>query len=180
MQTLPDYLRDGLTLISIGINPSVNSVKAGFYFATPRNRFWRAFSASGLVCENLAPGREAVELLFTRYNIGFTDVVKRPSSSASAITTQEFRQGAVVLKEKLLRYQPKIAWFHGKEAYRNFAKYTDSLPDQIPWGQQQQSIGASLAFVTPNPSPANAAFSLEELTTWYRKLKELVGALESP
>ena len=37
-------------------------------------------------------------------------------------------------------------------------------------GLQKRSIGASWVFVTPNPSPANAAYSLDDLAEWYRRL----------
>jgi len=38
-------------------------------------------------------------------------------------------------------------------------------------------IGDSRVFVTPNPSPANAAFSLEDLTDWYARLARLRESL---
>jgi len=38
---------------------------------------------------------------------------------------------------------------------------------------QPERIGDARVFVTPNPSPANAAFSLAVLTDWYRKLAAL-------
>ena len=174
LPTLPDYLQDGLEIVSIGINPSVNSARAGFYFATLQNRFWRALNASGLAPEALEPGREAVAKLFHTYRIGFTDVAKRPSSSASQLKAEDFRTGAPLLRQKLLRYQPLIAWFHGKEAYGNYLRHADGLRAQdIPWGRQERNIGKSVVFVTPNPSPANAAFSLGVLVDWYRRLRAL-------
>jgi len=180
VDTLPDYLRPDLDIISVGINPSVNSARAGFYFATPQNRFWRALNASGLAPETLTPGREAVERLFNVYRIGFTDVAKRPSSSAAQVSTPEFRQGAPMLKEKLLRYQPRIVWFHGKEAYGRYLRHAESVDKpEILWGRQPRAIGKSLVFVTPNPSPANAAFSLDTLIDWYRQLKTLRDSLKN-
>jgi TDG/mug DNA glycosylase family protein len=180
MITLPDYLREGLDIVSIGINPSVNSVRAGFYFATPQNRFWKALNASGLVPEAMTPGRAAVERLFTQYSIGFTDVAKTPSSSASAVKPAAFRKHAPLLKEKLLRYKPRIAWFHGKQAYGAYLRYAEGVVDEdVPWGRQARRIGQSVVFVTPNPSPANAAFSLETLVEWYRKLAALRDELSA-
>ncbi len=73
-ESLPDYLADGLDIVSIGINPSRYSVERGFYFARPGNRFWPTLNASGLVPEKLDPGIAAIETLFNRYRIGFTDV----------------------------------------------------------------------------------------------------------
>ena len=177
METLPDYLRDDLVILSIGLNPSLPSVALGFYFANPRNRFWKALNRSALVAVDLTPGEAAQESLFHEHGIGFTDVVKRPSAGMSALRAADYREGAPALREKLLRYQPLIAWFHGKEAYRNYLKHTGLSVKSLVWGEQSQLIGCSHVFVTPNPSPANAAFSLPMLVAWYEKLAVLRDAL---
>ena len=177
METLPDYLRDGLTVVSIGINPSLPSVAAGFYFANPRNRFWKALDQSGIVPVPLTPGEAAQEALFHSHGFGFTDVVKRPSAGMSALRAADYREGAPVLRKKLLSHQPLIAWFHGKEAYRNYRKYTGEPNESLDWGEQSHHIGQSYVFVTPNPSPANAAFSLAVLIAWYTRLGELRARL---
>ena len=67
MNTLPDAVREGLRAIAVGINPSLPSVRAGFYFANPRNRFWPALNASRLVDAPLEPGPGAVTVLVERY-----------------------------------------------------------------------------------------------------------------
>lgn len=172
-ETLPDYLRPGLAIVSIGLNPSVVSARRGFYFANPRNRFWRALNASGLVDETLAPGREAVERLFERYGIGFTDLVSRATPGLADLKPDDFRSGAPALKERIERYAPKIAWFHGKETWRRYLRYAEGVHAAPGLGMQQTRIGSSLVFVTPSPSPANAAVPLEELIKWYRRLKAL-------
>ena len=56
MKTLPDYIRGDLRILSIGLNPSLPSVREGFYFANPRNRFWRALQCSGLLSDELETG----------------------------------------------------------------------------------------------------------------------------
>ena len=45
----------------------------------------------------------------------------------------------------------------------------------IEWGEQPRRIGAARVFVTPNPSPANAAYSLDVLTDWYRQLSNIAS-----
>jgi len=179
LKTLPDYLRQGLEIVSIGLNPSLNSVSAGFYFATPQNRFWKALNASTLIPEKLAPGKPAVEKLFHQYSTGFTDVVRRPTAGGHELKAKDFREGAPALHEKLMRFQPHIAWFHGKQAYRHYLKFTGAAADQLAWGEQRRRIGITYVFVTPNPSPANARFSLEELVRWYRALKALRDTLRN-
>jgi len=170
MQTLPDYLRPGLTLVSIGLNPSLPSVRAGFYFANPRNRFWRALNASGLLARPLEPGAAAMQLLLDEHAVGFTDVVKRPTAGGHALCAADFREWAPRLHDKLVHFAPRIAWFHGKQAWSGYLRYSADDRQPVGWGAQPFRIGSARVFVTPNPSPANAAYSLAELTDWYRRL----------
>ena len=98
MNTLPDAVREGLRAIAVGINPSLPSVRAGFYFANPRNRFWPALNASRLVDAPLEPGPDAVTVLVERYGIGFTDIVKRPTAGSGELRPREYREGAARLE----------------------------------------------------------------------------------
>jgi TDG/mug DNA glycosylase family protein len=174
MNTLKDYLDFNLDILSIGLNPSTISVEHGYYFANPRNRFWKALNASGLLSEELVPSKRSQEKLVAGYKIGFTDVVKRHSSMGKDLRAADYKEWAPLLKIKIEKYQPKVCWFHGKVAMQNYIKYTDSKNNTIVWGRQVFKIKDSIVFVTPNPSPANAAFSLEVITDWYRKLCVLV------
>lgn len=169
-ESLPDILGSDMRLLSIGLNPSLPSVAAGFYFANPRNRFWAALNASALLGEIVSPGPDSMQQLLTREGLGFTDLVKRPTRGASELRVQDYRQGAPQLLDLIEHYQPRYAWFHGKLAYKNFIRYGGWDSDGDNWGLQPQRIGDTRIFVTPNPSPANAAFSLGDLVTWYNRL----------
>jgi len=171
LATLPDYLAPGLEIVSIGLNPSLPSVRAGFYFANPRNRFWRALNGSGLPAAALVPGVAAMEVLLTRDAIGFTDVVKRPTAGGHDLRAADYREWSPLLLQKLEKFQPLIAWFHGKQAYTNYLNYGEGVKAAIAWGEQPRCIGQARVFVTPNPSPANAAYSLDVLTDWFRQLQ---------
>ena len=180
MKTLPDYLRPGLRVLSIGLNPSLPSVEAGFYFANPRNRFWRALNRSGLPAKPLTPSAAAMETLFERDGIGFTDVVKRATRGGAELRAADYRRDVPVLKEKLERFAPQIAWFHGKQAYGFYMRYGEQQTDlKTDWGAQSLRVGMSRVFITPNPSPANAAFSLDDLIEWYRKLARFSRRIKS-
>ncbi len=168
--TLPDYMAADLRVLSIGLNPSLPSVRAGFYFANPRNRFWPAFQTSGLVqlCEE--PSTHFHRSLLEHEGIGFTDVVKRPSRQGHELRGADYAEGAPQLLQKLENYQPQWAWVHGKVAYRNFLKYAlRETPRQITWGEQPIRISNTRVFVTPNPSPANAAWSLADIQHQYQE-----------
>lgn len=173
MKTLPDYLRKNLEIVSIGLNPSINSVRAGYYFATKQNRFWRALNASKLVGETLEPGVDAMDVMFGNYSIGFTDVVKRPTPGLASLKASDFCEWAPDLASRLDRYRPRVAWFHGKVTYEKYLRYGEGSVREVSWGRQHQGIGEIVVFVTPNPSPANAIFSLADITAWYRKLASL-------
>lgn len=170
MKTLPDYLAPGLDIVLVGLNPGLYSARVGHYFAAPSNRFWTAINRSGLLKEPLDA--------FTDYKIleqgvGFTDVVKRPSSGASDLRAADFRRWAPVLKEKLERFQPRTVCFQGVTGYRNYLRYAEGVQEQPKLGLQPHTIGRSMVFLVPNPSPANAAFSVEDLVSWYRRLDDL-------
>ena len=168
--TLTDYLEHDLDIVFIGINPSSYSVRAGHYFANPRNRFWSALNRSGLVDRELSPEEDA---RLRDYHIGFTDVVKRPTPQASGLGAADFRRWVPVLQAKLLQYQPRIACFQGVTGYRAYLKYGEGVEDKPGLGLQQRTIGQTRIFVVPNPSPANAQYSLDDLVYWYRQLNEL-------
>ena len=170
MHTLPDYLADNLDIVFVGLNPGLHSVEVGHYFATPRNRFWTALNRSGLVA---VPMNAEDDLRMLEHGIGFTDVVKRPTSGASELRAADFRRWVPVLQAKLERYSPRIVCFHGTTAYRGYLKHTVGSAGKLELGQQPIAIGGSHVFVVPNPSPANAAWSLDDLVEWYRRLRAL-------
>ena len=119
VDTLPNYLKNGLDIIFVGLNPSTYSVRMGYYFANPRNRFWAAFNRSGLIHHDLAPD---LDYTLLDYGIGFTDVVKRPTAQGSQLTGEDFRQWVPVLQRKLKEFQPLIGCFHGVTAYGRYLK----------------------------------------------------------
>ena len=175
MNTLPDAVRTGLRALAVGINPSLPSVRQGFCFANPRNRFWPALNASRLVDAPLEPGPDAVAVLVERYRIGFTDIVKRPTAGSAELRAHEFREGAVRLEALLLRLQPRVVWFQGAQAWRAFARHAGwRITGRVAWGAQDGTVGGARVFVTPNPSPANAAWSLPALVQWFDVLADFL------
>jgi TDG/mug DNA glycosylase family protein len=175
-RTLPDYLREGLDLLFVGINPGTYSVERGRYFARRTNRFWPAFSASrlslrvrrGLGVSVLMPEHDAGLMEF---GIGFTDVVKVPSANAAGLDPAAFAEWAPRLLERLRRYAPRVACFHGVTAYRAFARHALRVPDAgANLGAQRERVGETRVFVVPNPSPANAHFTVVDQRRWYDRL----------
>ena len=151
--TLPDHLCDGLDIVFVGINPGAYSATVGQYFATSTNRFWRAFSRSGIVDidRDLVAGDEA---WLNNAGVGFTDVVKRASASASSLKAADYRYWAPLTLQKLEEHAPLVVCFNGLTGYQAFARYSLDLRLKPKLGEQAERIGSSRGFVAPNPSAA--------------------------
>lgn len=176
MDTLPDYLQPGLDIVLVGLNPGLSSVKVGHYFASPRNRFWEAINRSGLLSERL---NADIDYKMLEQGIGFTDVVKRPTKGSSDLRAADFREWSPILKQKLEKFQPLIVCFHGATGYRNYLKHAENVNEKPALGLQNRTIGLSKIFLIPNPSPANAVYSLDDLVFWYQQLKTLRDELKN-
>lgn len=181
METLPDYLDHELDLVVIGQNPSPASIARRCYYGNPRNRFWPAFRAAGLAPPDFEPGPAGFQRLRDQHRIGFTDVVKRPTPGAGDLRAADFRAWAPVLDTHLRAYRPRIAWFNGKGVYEGYLRYGRGIktPGPVALGEQPDTLDGIVAFVTPNPSPANAAYSLDDLTDWYRRVADLRDRLKN-
>ena len=175
--TLNDYLDDDTRLLAIGLNPSLISVQSGFYFANSRNRFWRAFNSSQILSESLTVNNRVHAKLAAEYGIGFTDVMKRATSSGSQLRADDFKRDAPNLRTKLERYQPAWLWFHGKVAFQQFLFYAYGLKGQWHWGWNEVPVITSRVFVSPNPSSANAVFSLQDLVAYYNQLAMAINKM---
>ena len=162
-ETLPDYLREGLEIVFVGLNPGLYSAQVGHYFAHKHNRFWPALSASGLVPEPVGPEDDARLLA---WGIGLTDVVKRPTRGIHELTPAEFRRGAKALRDKLVRYKPRIVCFVGLTGYRVCCG-SEGSP-----GLQAGRFAEAQVFVIPSTSPRNAHYSLATISAALRDLKQ--------
>ncbi|MGE5321288.1 MAG: mismatch-specific DNA-glycosylase [Actinomycetota bacterium] len=182
--TLPDYLEVGLDLVFVGINPGLFSVRQGHYFARASSRFWPALSASklsaeirrSLGCALLRPEHDQV---LSQFGIGFTDVIKRPSANAGELSPEEFERWSPLLLEKLQMYAPRVACFHGLTGFRPFLKYALKCLNRNPaLGPQPERVGPVRLYVVPNPSPANAHFTVADQTAWYNRLADFVARMK--
>ena len=169
-KTLPDYLREGLDVVLVGMNPGLYSAQVGHYFAYRHNRFWSALSASGLVPEQVGPEDDARLL---EWGIGLTDVVKRPTHGIHELTPAEFRRGAKDLQEKIVRYKPRVVCFIGLTGYRMCCGSKSAL------GKRTDRFGGAEVFVVPSTSPRNAHYSLTAITAAFRDLKEYLQRVRS-
>lgn len=180
-QTLPDYLDYRLDLVFIGINPGLYSVRQGHYFARKTSRFWPALSASNLSAQMrqelgtvvLKPEHDSV---LPRFGIGLTDVIKIPSANAGELNPNDFMEWSPALLKKLKHYAPRVACFHGLTGFRPFLRFALKSTERAPaLGPQPEVVGSTRLYVVPNPSPANAHFTLKDQTAWYDRVAEFIA-----
>lgn len=168
-QDVPDYLRPGLKLVIVGINPGARSGASRHHYAWPGNHFWPLMYQSGLLT---APLTYAEDHRVLDYDIGLTNLVDRTSRSASDLSLVEMRAGAASLREKLLACRPRVVCFNGKGIYAVF-----SGQKNVRLGLQEDTLNGCLLFVVPSSSARTAAYQRDAKLRYFRQLKELVDGL---
>lgn len=165
MQPLPDHLQENLDIVFIGFNPSLKSGEVGYNYANRSNRFWKILHQSGLTPRQYAPEEDS-QLLKLGY--GLTNIVERPTQGAADITKEEYKEGRVILRNKLKTYSPKIACYVGKGVYQEFSRKRN-----IPWGVQDESVvDGVIDFVAPSSSGL-VRMKLDEIVEIYKELTDL-------
>jgi TDG/mug DNA glycosylase family protein len=161
---LRDYLRSGLRVVFIGINPGLRSAATGHHYAGPGNHFWPLLYESGLISETLTYRDDARVL---EWGIGLTNIVSRPSASSADLSPSELREGAGELRRKLLEHAPSIAVFNGKVIYRAFAGR------DCAFGLQDEQLGATRLFVMPSTSARTAAYQRADKLKFFLEVAAL-------
>jgi TDG/mug DNA glycosylase family protein len=160
---LPDYLRPGLKLLLVGINPGLRSAEVGHHFAGPGNRFWALLHDSGITPRRLSYEEDAHLLDF---GVGLTNIARRPTRSSSDLRKEDFSRGRRVLARKIARFRPHSVGFVGLTVYREF----QGSRTPVRCGFQKERIEDAVLFVLPNPSGRNAHYSYRDMLRYWRNL----------
>lgn len=113
VETLEDLLRPGLWAVCVGTNPALKSVEAGHYYqGRLGQRHWGRFQSAGL----LPDGSGWEDDRAFAAGIGFTDIVKRPTRSASEVTVAETVHGVRLFRPKVEAANPCVIIFTFKAA----------------------------------------------------------------
>ncbi|MCB8878861.1 G/U mismatch-specific DNA glycosylase [Acidisoma cellulosilytica] len=159
---LPDILAAHLSVLFCGINPGMAAAATGQHFAGRGNRFWHVLHLAGFTPDEILPAQDRTIL---DYGFGLTTVVERPTARADQLSVQDFMASAAHFEQKIRRYSPGFIAFLGKAAYSALTGQRE-----IAWGPQPADFGGSPAWVLPNPSGRNRAFTIDQLVAAYRQL----------
>lgn len=152
----PVYDENSRVLI-LGSLPSVKSREQGFYYGHPRNRFWKVLASVLGVPEPLAI-EEKKQMLLDGH-VAVYDVIK--SCEIKGSSDSSIRNVTPSDIERITGHAPIRAVFtNGKTAGRLYRKY--------------QADYIMLPMIElPSTSPANAAYSLEQLEMiWQQALEQ--------
>lgn len=150
--TLPDIVGPAMSLLVCGLNPSVYSAETLVGFGRPGNRFWPAALAAGLATDDRDP-RHALH----HHGMGMTDLVKRATPRADALTADEYRDGLARVERLCEWLRPETVCFVGLAGWRTAA---DS---KAKAGWQERTLGPAAVYVMPSTSGLNAHARLDDL-----------------
>jgi TDG/mug DNA glycosylase family protein len=156
-RTLPDMVGPHMRLLVVGLNPSVYAADAGVGYARPGNRFWPAARAAGLVTRDRDPAHG-----LGGHGVGMTDLVKRATVNAGALTPAEYREGMDRVERLVQWLAPAGVCFVGLTGWRL------AVDRRASAGPQPQRLGDRPVYVMPSTSGANAHARLDELSAHLR------------
>ena len=156
-RTLPDVVGPGMRLLVCGLNPSLVAADAGFGFAGPTNRFWRAAVAAGVVARPRDPWHA-----LAHDGVGMTDLVKRATPRASELGPAEYAAGVARVAGVVERLRPRAVCFVGLAGWRA------AVNRRAVAGWQPAGFAGAPAYVMPSSSGLNARATPEELARHLR------------
>ena len=151
-RTLADIVGPDMDVLVCGLNPSLVAADAGFGFAGPTNRFWRAAVESGLVSR----AKDPLHALHVDH-VGMTDLVKRATPAAAALSRAEYVAGAERVRLLVGWLRPRLVLFVGLAGWRA------AVDRRARPGLQDEPFAGVAAYVMPSTSGLNAATSYAAL-----------------
>lgn len=142
----PAFYREDSRILILGSFPSPISRKERFYYANPRNRFWRVLSE--VYREKIPETLSQKEDFLARHGLALCDVVERcfiRGADDASIEKVAYSDLSPILKASRIQR----IYCLGKTAFRLFEK----------------RYGKGKASLLPSTSPANAAMSLAALVS---------------
>ncbi len=158
LETLADLLRPGLQAVCVGINPAPQSVRAGHYYQGALGQKFFSRLQQARVVPPRGGGWQDDEAFAA--GVGFTDIVKRPTSRAAEVRLDEFEHGQGLLEAKLASSRPRLVIF-------TFKQTAEKLLGRFPGNGfvAGLELAESRVFVMPGPyeSTSTAGATLAEL-----------------
>jgi len=171
--TLKPFLRDGLDVLFIGVNPAKGSSRKGHYFSV-NAAFWNQLFDSGLIVERVDKN-VADEIVFgsnrvnrAGLNYGVTDLVPKWAESASSKITPS-NEDCRALVKSIKRHKPKVAVLLHSKVRRALEAHLKVLTD-VEYGQLGRIIPGLATEFFSVPFPHGNAITTETKVGKYREI----------
>ncbi|WBW74166.1 uracil DNA N-glycosylase Thp1 [Schizosaccharomyces osmophilus] len=179
---VPDHICENPYAILVGLNPGLTSSLRGHAYASPSNSFWKMMNKSGILEEGIEFTYENDQDL-PAHGLGITNICARPSASGADLSKEEFREGALILEEKVRQFRPRVGLFiSGKGIWEEMYKATTGnkrLPKEFQFGWQSETFGGSRVFVAISSSGRAAGYtSARKQELWNQFAKDVNLARE--
>lgn len=178
LKPLSPLLRPGLRCVFIGFNPGTTTALKGHYYAHHSNGFWKFMSSSGCVSRKVTYLDD--QSMPDEFGIGFTDLVERPTTGISELSTEEMESGAISLEERIRTNAPGMVCFIGKGIWETVyrVRMGKRLKD-FEWGYQR-NYGFVFAdcpnvFVLPSTSGLVAGVSKSEKERLWNQVSKFLN-----
>ena len=168
-KTLPDYLRPGLRILFVGINPGLKSAATGHHFAGPSNRFWKLLYESGLIDIALTYQED---FRLPEWGLGLTNIITRTSAGIDTLEPSEYRAGLHALEEKIIQYQPCTIALLGVTIFRMIFPLQTSGAGPATLGLTNVRLADTPVFLLPNPSGRNAHYAYGQMLQAFTMLRK--------
>ena len=163
-RTLADTVGAEMSILMVGLNPSVYAADMGVGFGRPGNRYWPAALRAGIVSADRDPLHALI-----RHGVGMTDLVKRATARADELDRSEYVAGGVRLAQLVSWLQPGIVCVVGLTGWRA------AVDRRAVTGLQPEPLGTRPVYVMPNPSGLNAHVTVDGLADHFREVQALAN-----
>ncbi len=182
-QTLPDYIKLGLDILFIGINPGIRSAKIGHHFAGHSNRFWKLLNETSLVPHHVTYEDDR---RLTEWGLGFTNIVSRTTKGSGSLTKPDYLAGREALGARIRHFQPRILALLGMTLYPilfpkspSSGKIAYQPSSRVKIGLCSETFEGAKVVLLPNPSGRNAHYSYQEMLKGFQELDRIRRNLQN-
>ena len=156
------YIPKRPRILFVGINPHFGSFSRGVPFSNNKT-FWYLLSRAGVIREDREFLRSDKNLrkvyrnIDKKYNIGFVNIVDRPTRNVADLKKDEEKKGARRLLKIITSRRPNIVCFIGKITFLKFAGKKTA-----EYGNHGR-IGSSILYVMHFPIRGPSSVRVDEL-----------------
>ncbi|TAQ90156.1 hypothetical protein B7494_g1541 [Chlorociboria aeruginascens] len=145
LNPIEDALMPNLLCIFVGLNPGIQTARAGHAYSHPSNRFWKLLYSSGCTTRLCRP--EEDRGLPRMFSLGHTNIVSRPTRNAMELSKEEMDASVEILEEKIRRFKPEVVTLVGKGIWESIWRVRHGISIKkeefrYGWQNEEENMGA--------------------------------------